>query len=247
MSFGYLFFLPTELGGTYLGDHEVLRRVADLQGALGDPSGPTPEPLTTVAEWINRHSDQGADDPDNPPEDRFLRLVDGVAEPEGHRLYVASPYPAVEQTTPLLQYAAMESGLCLVDDAGSVLVNATGGATACKMKDSRDTITLHVDRDSVRGVLNADVAAHGKDGGFPFVVIEPLSEAASPVDGVGFVQIGGLPDGWVVEYRSGSTMYSLDEPVESVEDAVRYVGEFLGGHGTVFLGHTWATMDIDVE
>lgn len=253
MSFDITFFMPddfTDRPGEFCPHSELRSRKDALFEYSEDETNdtaPSPEPLTVLADWINRHSDLLADDPDNPPSDRFLRLA-GDASPVGKQLYLGVMYSAISGTCGALQQKAAELGICMMDAEDNVWVNATGGAsTAVRLTDSSNVLTLHADRDSVRAVLDEDVAVHRDGNGFPFVILEPRTPEESPVEGVRFAQAADLEQGWAVEYRAGNTVYRLEEPAADVDSVVGVLGEYLDGDEAAFLGHAWSATDLEVQ
>lgn len=252
MSFDVTFFLPddfTDRPGEFCPHSELRSREnALIDYAEDGPHGEVPPAeLVSLADWVNRHSDLLAEDPDDPPADRFLRLS-GDAVPDGRQLFLGVLYSAVDRTCAAMQYRAAELGVCMVDAENTVRVNATGGApTVVRMTDSSGALTTHVDRDSVRTVLAEDVAAHRDAGGFPFVILEPRTPGESPVPGVQFAQAAELDGEWVVEYRAGSTVYRLDGPLADVGAVAGVLGEYLDGDGDAFRGRRWSATDLVVE
>ncbi|HCT13236.1 MAG TPA: hypothetical protein DIW82_00140 [Corynebacterium nuruki] len=256
MSFGNTFFLPddfTDHPGKFCPASELRAREGALMEYMEDganESAPVPPVLTELADWINLHADTLAEDPDNPPADRFLRLS-GDAFPEGRQLYLGVMYSAIDDTCGALQQKAAELGVCMVDDENNVWVNATAGPedapAGLRLKDSTAGVTTHVTQDSVRAVLVDDAARNEGTDGFPFIVVEPVEPENSPVPGVQFAQAARLNGDWVVEYRAGHTMHHLDEPVTGIDDVVRYLGEYVDGDVGAFLSHDWATMDLEVQ
>lgn len=236
MSFGFTFFHPSDLysflgvGACYLDDSTVEAVFVDVTQVLESAPSPesasqdAPDSLADAAALINGHAE----------------LSQWSAVQTGRVLHVSVGGASGDRALPSMVKVASDMGLCLTMD-GIVVVNATGDSTACTMLNSQDAVTLHVDRQSVRSVLDADIAARrdsrGHTYGFPFVVIQPVSADTSPIREVRFVQAAKLDGGWVVEYRSGTTMYNLDAVLGEVEDVIGYIGEFLDGDAA-FLDHS---------
>ncbi|CAM5325784.1 hypothetical protein [Corynebacterium variabile] len=158
------------------------------------------------------------------------------------------------ETVAALVVLAVANRLCLVGydiaggTVGDVLVNATGGPTDCRMRTSQDAVTLHVSRQSITDALGADIAANEGPDGRPFIVIEPVDPALSPVPGVVFVQAARTPGGrWIIEHRSGDRIMALEYPVVSVEYLIDVLSLFINGDGEEFLDLEWEETDVTVD
>jgi hypothetical protein len=113
------------------------------------------------------------------------------------------------------------------------------------MRTSQDAVTLHVSRQSVSDVLGADIAANEGPDGRPFIVIEPVDRALSPVPGVVFVQAARTRGGrWIIEHRSGDRIMALEYPVLSVEFLIDVLALFINGDGEEFLDLEWEETDV---
>ncbi|WP_297005135.1 hypothetical protein [uncultured Corynebacterium sp.] len=157
-------------------------------------------------------------------------------------------------TVAALVSVAVVNRLCLVaydidtGEVGDVLVNATGALTDCRMRSSRNVVTLHVSRRSIGDVLAADTAPDLVSEGSPYIVIEPVDRALSPVPGVRFVQAVGTPEGgWIVEHRAGDRIMALTSPVGSVERLTEVLGLFIDGDGEEFLDLGWEETDVVLD
>ena len=241
MTQGFLFLSPFLVGG-----HTGYRTSDDIRAVVG---GDVPEGQEAEAEL-----------------DRVRAVRDGLTGLPGivERLDIVGvgsgvqvPDVLLDQCLPTIIDAAVEARCCLLEffaddvagnELGAVLVNCTGEPSDCMMRDSRDHLVFHVDRESVLDTLTADIAQTRDSGERAFVVVEPVDPSLSPVPGVSFVQTAALPDGrWTVEHRAVDRILEIDGGVDSPEDAVSIIAAFLAGDGEDFLALDWADAGVDVD
>jgi hypothetical protein len=232
MAIGFLLIAPSAVGVGYC-PTELVR------AAVGIPDAQEQEDLVDLADEIRQIPGVLGFFNHSSPTDAGVLIEDG---------------DGTADTVAALVSLAVANRLCLVGydiaggTVGDVLVNATGGPTDCRMRTSQDAVTLHVSRQSVSDVLGADIAANEGPDGRPFIVIEPVDRALSPVPGVVFVQAARTRGGrWIIEHRSGDRIMALEYPVLSVEYLIDVLALFINGDGEEFLDLEWEETDVTVD
>ncbi|MCI1255252.1 hypothetical protein [Corynebacterium provencense] len=214
----------------------------DFNSYARDPAADrdaVPEVLDNFADWMNRRAVRAADDPDNPPADMYMDLDPFPVRPRGRMLSVTVPLVAHvhDDTFVDLLVKASSLGLCMLEENGTVWVNASGPVTDCRVSVRGGGVVLSATPESLRSTLEAAVFA-GVEG---FVLsVEPSGRAVGPpVPGVSEVQVGIGENSWIIHRLSENRRFSLTTPGTTVDDVIELLVEYLTGDTGALLGRDW--------
>jgi hypothetical protein len=199
---------------------------------------PTPaQALTDFADMVNREAVLGADDPDNPPADRRLRLTRYPVAATGGTLTVPVPYRGVEETLNGLQNDAARRTVRMADIGGRVLVDTTGGDSPFRMRNRAGTVHTSVDAAAVRRELAA------ADGWRPAGMVIAVSPAEDTT-GANYIRVGIVNRRWTVHLRTGETVRQLADLLDQPETAAAVVDSYLAGDVAALQQLSWADISL---